>query len=200
MPPEDDKKDPRERVDEALDKAKEGLGRLGGWLSRQTHAAAERARENPKVREQIEAVEHKLADRAEGKREQELAAAYDPAVERISELLERFEARLGELESARGVVNDNISALRTRAVAESDSEMADYRHQLDTLNGRINGVHDLLKPLREERDRLERRFHAAIARLATGLDSLEQLCEEARTQVEEANARLDAVLEGAGGS
>jgi len=196
MSHDQDADDARSKGAEALDKAKAGAKRLGGWLSRAASAAAERAKDNPAVRDALDQVGQKMADRAEAARERDLQTAYAPAVERIAQLLERFEARLGELETAKGVLHQNITALQLRGAPAADPELRDYQAELTRLTDRQEQVRALLTPVREERDRLERRYTTAVTRLTTGAETLESLKAAAAAQAAEALARLDALLGG----
>lgn len=188
---------PREKVDEALDKAKQGARKLAGWLGGKLRQAEEKAREVPVLREQLDHVDQFFEKRAEDARLQSLEEVYHAEDRRVYGLQQGFEARMAELEQAKVALHENVAILRNRGVPESDSELRDYQAQIAALNARGDELFELCRGLKDERSRTQRRLAAARARLTAGA-SLDQLLVEARAEMETAQQRVEQVLASGG--
>lgn len=190
----------REAFEEGLEKAREGAQkaaagarRLAGWLGHRVSQAAEHVKGSEPVREKLAQWDEFRAGRAQDRRAEALAAAYDDWAARLQETLDALTAEADQCDHSIDAINVNINELRLRGTAEDDAELADYRRQVADLRATREAIRAAREPFQDELDRLVRHGRAALARLEADPEQLPTLQAEAAQQVADSAARINAL-------
>lgn len=184
----------RKQVNEAIGKAREGAGKLAGWLGRRVEAALESAKNTEIVRRKMGEFGAHREQREQERREVSLTNVYDAWLEDLVEAIQSIKDHVGRHEAAVDQINHNISDLQLRGVGEDDDEMQEYRSHVAEMRADIRQLDGQMQPFRDEMERVQRHRRAAVARLQSEVDTLQELQEEAQRHLRESRQRLGTSL------
>lgn len=183
----------RERLEEGVEKAKEGAKKLKGWLGNRLEKAAEHVKSVDVVREQLDRYDRFKDEQQQEKRQASITDVYDEWMEKLARAVEGIKENIAALEKGAEEVQYNINELRLRGVAEDDSEMREYHDHIRRMRTEIRELDASAHPFHAELERVSRQRRAATARLQSEPRLLGELQAEARQHIVESRERLNEV-------
>ncbi|MBI2301700.1 MAG: hypothetical protein HYU66_22590 [Armatimonadetes bacterium] len=184
----------RKQVEDAVERARTGAKRVGGWLRDQLGSAVESARNSAAVRRKMDELQARREGHQHDRELGAVEAVYDTWTAALLGAMDGFESQIEAVQHGVDTINQSVGSLQIRGVGEDDPEMQEYRGHLQRMRAQVKTLHEQTVPFREETERMQRSRNAALARAEAGVDPLESILADARRHVDESRQRLGGLI------